>query len=389
MNKQEEIRRFWVEQIIKIVHPVLFNMSKDALKQNMPIKQHPEAEDREYCTHLEALSRVLCGMSAWFNAKNIAEWEKEKQQFYLELAINAVENAVDEEAEDFVFAKKKGLFLPQVLVDTAFLALAFTRAKERLWDKLNEKTKKKLIDCFKETRQIMPYYCNWILFSGMIEAFLCRVQESDFDIVRIDYSYKQMDSWYMGDGLYSDGPFYHMDYYNSYVIQPFLLEILELVKAHYRDYSLHYQSVLRRAKRYARLQEMTIHPDGTFTPYGRSITYRMGAFHHLAAMAYYQMLPKELTAPQVRCALTKVIRKCLEVPNTFDSEGWLNIGLYGDQKGLGEVYISTGSLYLCTTAFLPLGLDNDSPFWAGESTAITMEKVWNGIDHLADHALEE
>ena len=37
-------------------------------------------------------------------------------------------------------------------------------------------------------------------------------------------------------------------------------------------------------------------------------------------------------------------------------EGWLRVGLGGHQPGIAEAYISTGSLYLCTAAFLPLGL---------------------------------
>ena len=33
------------------------------------------------------------------------------------------------------------------------------------------------------------------------------------------------------------------------------------------------------------------------------------------------------------------------------------------QPGLADFYITTGSLYLCTTVFLPLGLPADDPFW--------------------------
>ncbi|WP_069998966.1 DUF2264 domain-containing protein [Cellulosilyticum sp. I15G10I2] len=389
MNEQTaKTRRIWVDSLIKIAHPVLYNMANDTLKCNMPIKKHKEAHDREYCTYLEALSRTLYGMAPWFNAKAISDEERQKQQYYLKLALKAIANAVDEDANDFVYIKKEGKLLPQVLVDTAFLAGALIRAKESLWDSLNIKTQKKIITYFKETREIQPYYCNWILFSSMIEAFFYTVGE-DYDIVRIDYGYKQMEAWYMGDGLYSDGKDFHLDYYNSYVIQPFLVEILETIKDDYRDFNAHYPKVLERAKRYSRIQEMSIHPDGSFNPHGRSITYRMGAFHHLAVMAWLEKLPEEITAGQVRCGLTKVIIKCLEASTTFDEDGWLNIGLYGNQPSLGEVYISTGSLYLCTAVFLSLGLDDESDFWNDEDQEITMEKLWQGKDIQPDHALEK
>ena len=47
---------------------------------------------------------------------------------------------------------------------------------------------------------------------------------------------------------------------------------------------------------------------------------------------------------------------------TFDKNGWLQIGVYGHQPGVAEVYISTGSLYLCSEAFLMLGLPPGDPF---------------------------
>jgi hypothetical protein len=82
-----------------------------------------------------------------------------------------------------------------------------------------------------------------------------------------------------------------------------------------------------------------------------------------------------------------VIRRTLEAPGTFDADGWLSIGLAGRQPGLGESYISTGSLYLCTLAFLPLGLPPDNPFWTGAAMEWTSQRAWSGQDLAADHAL--
>lgn len=384
---KKDIREIWVDYLIKLSSPILENMAKGTLQSNMPIKQQPEAVDREYCTYLEALARTLCGLAPWFNARGICQDEKYQQQYFLDLSIKSINNAVNPESKDFVYKRKDGKLLPQVLVDTAFLALAFVRAKNSLWDKLDKQTQDRVIQYFLETREIQPHYSNWILFSSMIEAFFCKIGEP-YDIVRLDYGFKQMDEWYVGDGMYTDGEKYHQDYYNSYVIQPFLVEILETIKEYYRDKDRHYPNMIKRAKRYAEIQEMAINIDGSFAPYGRSITYRMGVFHHLATMTYLEQLPNTITPGQVRKGLTKVIEKCLKAPDTFDHKGWLNIGLYGHQPSLGEVYISTGSLYLCSTIFLPLGLDPQNDFWlASEETS--MDKIWSGIDIKSDCALED
>lgn len=381
-----QIRQKWIKILVNTIHPVIYNLAHNTLKEKMPLKQHREATDREYCTYLEAVGRTLCGAGPWFNASNLESQELEQRDYYLNLTIQGLKNAVDTQSADFLFTKKEDSYLPQILVDTAFLALGLIRSKENLWDALDEATQRKLIYHFKETRKIQPGFNNWLLFSSMVEAFFYVVGE-DYDMMRIDFGIKQMEQWYIGDGQYSDGKEFHADYYNSFVMQPFLVEILKQVQNNYKDIDVHGENVLRRAQRYAQIQEMSINADGTFPAIGRSITYRCGAFHHLAHMALFKQLPTEISEAQVRGALTAVITKSLQAPNTFDDQGWLNIGLYGNQPDLGEVYISIGSLYLCTFAFLPLGLEPNDMFWTAPDQPFTSQKIWNGINIPADHAL--
>jgi hypothetical protein len=117
----------------------------------------------------------------------------------------------------------------QPLVDAAFLALAFVRSPW-LWEHLDATTKQNVVNSFVKTREIKPGFSNWILFSGMIEAFFCKYGYS-WDILRIEYCYRQFEQWYLGDGIYGDGEKFHYDYYNSYVIQPFLVNIHQVVSA--------------------------------------------------------------------------------------------------------------------------------------------------------------
>jgi hypothetical protein len=67
----------------------------------------------------------------------------------------------------------------------------------------------------------------------------------------------------------------------------------------------------------------------------------------------------------------------------------LRIGLCGHQPEIGERYISTGSLYLATTAFLPLGLPPDDPFWVGPGKSWTARRAWGGEAFPIDGALKE
>jgi hypothetical protein len=205
----------------------------------------------------------------------------------------------------------------------------------------------------------------------------------------MDYAIKEHQAWYKGDGIYGDGPDFHWDYYNSFVIQPMLLAVVGTLVAAGQDVKANQallDTVQQRARRYAQVQERLVAPDGSFAAFGRSLAYRCGAFQHLAQCALQGLLPAELPAGQVRSALTAVIRRTLEAKGTFDAQGWLQIGLCGHQPAIGEHYISTGSLYLCTTAFLPLGLPARHAFWAEPAQDWTARKIWSGQDVPTDHA---
>ena len=196
--------------------------------------------------------------------------------------------------------------------------------------------------------------------------------------------------WYVGDGTYGDGPQYHWDYYNSFVIQPMFLEVLhELIQAKTNPakYDKMYELIAKRAARYAYIQESMISPEGTYPPLGRSLAYRFGAFQLLSKMALLQHLPEGIDPREVRTALYTVIKRQLSFKGTFDKNGWLAIGMVGHQRNIAQNYISTGSLYLCSEAFLILGLPADNALWQGPDEDWTGKKVWEGDDISIDHSI--
>ena len=106
-------------------------------------------------------------------------------------------------------------------------------------------------------------------------------------------------------------------------------------------------------------------------------------------MALRDSLPDGVSPAQVRSALTAVMHRSMDAPGTFDAEGWLQVGFCGHQPQTAETYISTGSLYLCTLALLPLGLGPGHLFWTSPAEAWTSVRAWSGHPFPADHALSE
>jgi hypothetical protein len=373
-------RKIWLDYLEKLANPVLTNLANDTLKANMPVEG--KTKDRPEYTHLEAFGRLLAGIGSWLNQTTFADKAEEQlRNKYLTLTLKAFDNATNPGARDFLNFNKGA----QPVVDAAFLAHGLIRAP-RVWEGLSATVKANVVQAFLSSRVIRPYFNNWLLFSAMIEAFFAKYGY-DYDKMRLDYALRQHEQWYLGDGMYGDGPHFHWDYYNSYVIQPFLYDILETILPKERVYKSMAEDVTKRAIRYAAIQERLISPDGTFPVIGRSIAYRAGAFQHLANMAYVGNLPEPVSPAQVRSALTAVIQRTTESPKTFDANGWLTIGLSGHQPSIGEGYISTGSLYLAATVLMPLGLPASDSFWAGPATPWTAKKVWSGVDIPTDHAL--
>lgn len=375
-------RTYWRQTLLRTLDPVLNALQAGQLRATMPIESAAGARaGRAEVSHLEALGRSLAGLAPWLEHPASAA-EQPLQQRYRDLSRAALAQAVDPASPDFMNFTKGG----QPVVDTAFLAHALLRAPEQLWQQLPAPVQTNLVKALQSSRVIKPGYSNWLLFSAIIEAALLRFTGSG-DLMRMDYAIKQHLSWYKGDGVYGDGPDFHWDYYNSYVIQPMLIDVVQtLVAAKAEDPAL-LATLRTRGQRYAAVQERLISPDGSFAAVGRSLAYRCGAFQLLGQMALQHNLPAELPPAQVRSALTAVIRRTMDAPGTYDRAGWLQIGLCGHQPALGETYISTGSLYLCSVGFLPLGLPETDPFWSDPAQNWTARKIWSGGDVPVDHAI--
>jgi hypothetical protein len=378
-------RQVWLNYMDKIARPVMENIAHDELKLKMPINLSDRTDNKETRTkvaYLEAFGRTLSGISPWLQLEGGNDAEVKLREQYRKWAIKGIGNAVNPKAKDYL--QWTGA---QPLVDASFVALALIRAPW-LWEHLDANVKQQVTDVLKSTRSTVPAYSNWLLFSGVIEAFFCKYGLG-YDPVRVEFGVREFTKhWYVGDGMYSDGMDFHFDYYNSIVIQPNLATILDVVNETHHTYTHEAETVKLIGQRYAQLLERLINTDGSYPATGRSIVYRAGVFHHLANMAYKKQLPATLSPAQVREALTAVIKKTMESPLTFTSDGWLNIGIYGKQPGLADRYITTGSLYICTDVFLPLGLPETDEFWTAPPQPWTAVKIWSGQDVPADHALD-
>ena len=371
-------RDIWLRMLDKVVRPVLANCAARQLKAAMPVEA--KTADRSDYAHLEALGRTLTGIAPWLELKHGADDPLRTE--LAGLARQAVDSATDPASPDYCNFDRGG----QPLVDAAFLAHSVVRAPNELWQALPARVKSNLVAALKRTRVISPGWSNWLLFAAMVEAAF-QLAGEHADMRPVTTAVNAHEAWYKGDGVYGDGPDFHWDYYNSFVIQPMLLDIVRAFSPRVPAWKELYPKVLSRARRYAAIQERLISPEGAFPPIGRSLAYRIGAFQLLGQIALAKELPAPMKPAQVRCALTAVMNRQMNASGTFDEKGWLRIGFAGRQPGIGENYISTGSLYLCCAGFLPLGLPPEDEFWSAPDVPWTSKQIWSGENASADHAL--
>ncbi|MNS93853.1 hypothetical protein D3C72_1280510 [compost metagenome] len=323
-------------------------------------------------SYLEAVGRTMAGVAPWLALQddNTKEGVMRKQ-LRTEL-LQGIAHGVDPNSKDYLnFSKQQ-----QPIVDAAFMAHAFIRAPKALWEPLDSLTKKRVIYEFKSLRNRKATFNNWLLFSGIIEGFLLKVG-ADYDPVRIDYAIRKTTEWYSGDGWYSDGSKLCVDYYNSFVMHPMMVDLLEITSEKKLYPKEDYDLAVKRMARYSEFLERMIASDGSFPLFGRSMTYRTGAFQALAQTALMEKL-NNITPAQVRCGLTAVMHRMYDQCDNFDKNGWLVLGFCGSQPDIADLYTSTGSLYMATLGFLPLGLPADNPFWTDAPIDWTSKKGWSG-----------
>lgn len=368
-------RQQWVELCYRIAAPVLENMSKGELQKNMQLELSPTWDGRDKrVAYMETFGRLMAGISPWLALPDDDTEEGKMRKQIREWALLSYKNAVNPDSPDFLLWETSST---QRLVDAAYLAESFLRAPEATWQQLDETTKKRYIERFQRLKVVRPAYNNWLLFRGLIEAFLMSVGE-EADQYALTVAANKINEWYLSDGWYSDGPEFSLDYYNAYVIHPMYIEMLEVLNKHNFWTPISTGLAVKRMQRFNIFMERLISPEGTYPAFGRSVVYRMGAFQTLAMAAWKYGLPEGLSNGQVRSALTAVMNNMFKVEGNFNEGGFLQLGFAGHQPELSNYYTNNGSLYMTSLVFMPLGLPADHPFWSDAAQPWTSQKAWSG-----------
>lgn len=385
-----EDRKLWCDLLSNMALPVLTNMSKGTLHQNMDLETGPLWDHRdENLGYIECFGRLMAGLAPWLSLPPDNSEEGKQRQLMLNMALEGYKNAVDPLSPDYL--KWEGH--RHLLVDAAYFAESFIKGFDAIWCKLDDTTRSRYIEKFIHLRSEVPYYNNWLLFPAVIETFLNKAAGNG-DNFRIIHALRKIEKWYVGDGWYSDGPNFAFDYYNSFVIQPMYVECLMELESQgwgkaVLTKGLTIQKAIKRLQRFGCITERLISPEGMFPVVGRSITYRSAFLHSLSYLIYIDKLPDSLSYGQVRSAMTAVLANFFCGSQNYNSKGFLQLGFNGHQVEVADRYTNSGSLYIASLAFLPLGLPESHSFWTSPNEDWTSKKAWGGGQFSIDHVYKD
>lgn len=384
-----EDRRYMLGLLERMATPVLSRMAKGQLQRSWKPELSPTWDGRNPAVgYMEAFARLIDGIAPWLALTDDSDAEGALRARLCEQACQAYVHSVDPKSPDYLLWRAEG----QPLVDSAYFTSALLRAPDALWKPLNAKTKERVISEIQGLRRVSPPYTNWLLFAAMNEVFLLSVG-AQWDPVRVDLAIRKFGEWYAGDGWYSDGERFHFDMYNSYVIHPMLVQILDvLVRTGARFNSLEpkarLETEIARMQRFAESLERMIGSDGSFPPLGRSLTYRTAAHQPLGYLAWRKLLHDRLPAGQVRAATVAAQRRIFADPSNFNDEGFLTIGFARHQPTLGDIYSNSGSMYIASESLIALGLPASDAYWSAPPQPWTMLAAYGGKDFPKDHYIE-
>ena len=380
-------RAFMLGLLEKMATPILSRMSEGRLQREWMPELSPTWDKRDpLVSYMEGFARLIDGIAPWLALPDGDDAESRLRRKLREQAVRSFIHSVDPASPDRLGWEGHG----QALVDSAYFTSALLRAPKTLWDPLDAQTKTRIVAAIKGLRRISPPYQNWLLFAAMNEVFLLSIGE-DWDPMRVDMTVKLFaGDWYTGDGWYTDGDRFHYDYYNSYVIHPMMVQVLETLTKHRTHFNslrpqAEFDRALKRMKRFGEHLERMIGPDGAYAAIGRSLTYRIAAHQVLGVLAWRQWLPDTLPGAQVRAATVAAARRIFADPSNFNAQGFMTIGFTRAQPSLGDWYSNAGSMYIASEGLIALGLPKTDPYWTAPAMPWTMRRAYSGLDFRKDY----
>ncbi|TDC61276.1 DUF2264 domain-containing protein, partial [Streptomyces hainanensis] len=260
----------------------------------------------------------------------------------------------------------------QAKCEAASLALALHLTRPWIWDRLPARTQGHLLAWLGEMVGDRMPGNNWIWFQAVTEAF-ARTVGGSWQQRDLDRTVELTDTWYAGDGWYSDGlaggAHRNFDHYNGWAMHfypPWFCRILGAdappgLLDRYRD----------RLRRHLEDHRLLTGGNGSPLIQGRSLTYRFAALAPVWTGALFDATP--LPPGETRRLATATFTHFLD-HGAVREDGLLSLGWHHAFPRIRQEYSGPASPYWAAKGFAGLLLPADHPVWTAPESPLAIEE---------------
>lgn len=252
----------------------------------------------------------------------------------------------------------------QARVEAASIVIALHETRPWIWDRLSERTRQQVVEWLAGIVGTGGYGNNWIWFQNIVEAFL-RTVGGPWSSEDIERNLELNESWYVGDGWYSDGGTQNFDYYSGWAMQFYPLWYCRVLG----DSSLE-ATYKERLHRYLDDAQHLVGANGAPVYQGRSLTYRFAVLGPFWAGSIFDATPLE--SGRTKRIANGVLRYFID-NGSIDENGLLSIGWHRRFLPMRQAYTGPGSPYWGGKGFAGLLLPPDHPVWTETEQPLAVE----------------
>ncbi|EPH40287.1 DUF2264 domain-containing protein [Streptomyces aurantiacus] len=256
----------------------------------------------------------------------------------------------------------------QQMVEAASVAIGLHETRPWIWDRLDSRTRERVVDWFSGFVGARTWDNNWRLFQVVSEQFLASVgaphSRSD-----IEAGLDRVEDWYRGDGWYSDGDGRNFDYYNGWAMH--LYPLLWARMAGPDGDGGRGEVYRERLAQFLGTYPHFFGADGAPVHQGRSLTYRFAATAPVWMGALADCSP---LAPGLTRRLASGTARHFVERGVPDERGLLPLGWYGTHLPSTQAYSGPASPYWASKGFLGLLLPAGHPVWTDRELPLPVEE---------------
>ncbi|WP_313578316.1 DUF2264 domain-containing protein [Lacrimispora sp.] len=339
-------KTYYQEMLLHLVEPLKKHYSKDCASLQLGAFA---AGYGNRIAGMEGFSRVLWGMvSYWAGGGKDESLLPVYQKGFCEGT-----NPASEEYWGDLHHKD------QRMVEMTAISYGILMIPEKLWDPMGDAEKQCLADWLYQINLYTQADNNWQYFKVIANLALKSVgMKWNRDQVRD--AMDRYESFYLGNGWYSDGKRPQKDYYTSFGIHFYCLLYAKFMEKEDPETA---QRFKLRAAEFAKTFIYWFDDEGKALPFGRSLTYRFAqaAFFSACALAGVECFSLGIMKGMIQRHMEYWLRQPI-----FDNAGVLTVGYTYPNLLMSEAYNAPGSSYWALKTFVFLALPDDHPFWQAE-----------------------